>query len=161
MPKKLKTIDNQFTIPSNWYFEEDFFDKEKKEIFLKEWQLIGSRSQIKNPGQVLVAEVANNPIIITCQKDNTLKAFYNVCQHRGGPLAYENCSVNKLQCKYHGWVYDLDGKLVGINTQLTNKIVLEAFLQKKIEEFCKYNNIKSEVKFSDNTRFDFLNSYNI
>ena len=111
MPKKLKTIDNQFTIPSNWYFEEDFFDKEKKEIFLKEWQLIGSRSQIKNPGQVLVAEVANNPVIITCQKDNTLKAFYNVCQHRGGPLAYENCSVNKLQCKYHGWVYELDGKL--------------------------------------------------
>ena len=73
--------------------------------------MIGSRSQIKNPGEILVAEVANNPIIITCQKDNTLKAFYNVCQHRGGPLAYENCSVNKLQCKYHGWVYELDGKL--------------------------------------------------
>ena len=73
--------------------------------------MICSRSQIKNPGEILVAEVANNPIIITCQEDNTLKAFYNVCQHRGGPLAYENCSVNKLQCKYHGWVYELDGKL--------------------------------------------------
>ena len=79
------TIDNQFTLPSNWYFEESFLKKEKKRIFLKEWQLICSRSQIKNPGEILVAEVANNPIIITCQKDNTLKAFYNVCQHRGGP----------------------------------------------------------------------------
>ena len=111
MIKKIDTSKSQSTIPSKWYYEDEFLDQEKSEIFLKEWQLVGSHSQIKNPGDVLVAEIANNPIIVSRQKDNTLKGFYNVCQHRGGPLAYENCSLSKLQCKYHGWVYDLNGNL--------------------------------------------------
>jgi len=109
--KKVNTTENQFTIPSMWYYDKNFLDQEKKEIFLKEWQLIGSHSQVKNTGDVLVAEIANNPIIVSRQEDNTLKGFYNVCQHRGGPLVYENCSLSKLQCKYHGWVYDLNGNL--------------------------------------------------
>ena len=111
MTEKINTIENQFTLPSKWYFENSYMEREKTEIFLKEWQLVGSRTQIRNPGEILLAEVANNPVIVICQKDNTLKAFYNVCQHRGGPLAYENCSVSKLQCKYHGWVYELNGDL--------------------------------------------------
>ena len=111
MIRKFDTVESEITIPSKWYYENEFLDQEKREIFLKEWQLVGSHSQIKNPGDVLVAEIANNPIIISRQKDNTLKGFYNVCQHRGGPLAYENCSLSKLQCKYHGWVYDLNGNL--------------------------------------------------
>ena len=111
MTEKINTIENQFTLPSKWYFENSYMEREKTEIFLKEWQLVGSRTQIRNPGEILIAEVANNPVIVICQKDNTLKAFYNVCQHRGGPLAYENCSVSKLQCKYHGWVYELNGDL--------------------------------------------------
>lgn len=111
MIKKVNTTENQFTIPSMWYYDKNFLDQEKKEIFLKEWQLIGSHSQVKNTGDVLAAEIANNPIIVSRQEDNTLKGFYNVCQHRGGPLVYENCSLSKLQCKYHGWVYDLNGNL--------------------------------------------------
>ena len=111
MIKKVNTTEHQFTIPSMWYYDKNFLDQEKKEIFLKEWQLIGSHSQVKNTGDVLVAEIANNPIIVSRQEDNTLKGFYNVCQHRGGPLVYENCSLSKLQCKYHGWVYDLNGNL--------------------------------------------------
>lgn len=103
--------EHQETMPSEWYFENRFLEVEKRDIFLKEWQLIGSKSRIKNPGDVLVSEVANNPIVVVCQHDKTLKAFYNVCQHRGGPLAYENCNTNSLQCKYHGWVYKLDGEL--------------------------------------------------
>ena len=111
MTEKINTIENQFTLPSKWYFENSYLEREKTEIFLKEWQLVGSRTQIRNPGEILLAEVADNPIIVICQKDNTLKAFYNVCQHRGGPLAYENCSLSKLQCKYHGWIYELNGDL--------------------------------------------------
>ena len=51
---------------------------------------------------------------------------------------------------------EVDKKIVGINTLLTNKIVLEALNQKKINSLIKFNNIKTEVKFSENTRFDFL-----
>ena len=55
---------------------------------------------------------------------------------------------------------EVDKKIVGINTLLTNKIVLEALNQKKINSLIKFNNIKTEVKFSENTRFDFLLSNN-
>lgn len=104
-------IEHQETIPSKWYFKNEYLEIEKRDIFLKEWQLIGSRSKVKKPGDVVVADIAQNPIIVVCQKNGDLKAFYNVCQHRGGPLAYENCNTNALQCKYHGWVYELNGDL--------------------------------------------------
>ena len=78
MIKKVNTVESQFTIPSKWYYEKNFLDHEKKEIFLKEWQLVGSHSQIKNPGDILVAEIANNPIIVSRQEDKTLKGFYKV-----------------------------------------------------------------------------------
>ena len=55
---------------------------------------------------------------------------------------------------------EVERKKVGINTLLTNKIVLESLNQKKIKNLIKFNNIKTEVKFSDKTRFDFLISNN-
>ena len=53
-------------------------------------------------------------------------------------------------------IIEVDKKLVGINTHITNKIVLESLKQKKIKSLIKFNNIKSESKFSEKTRFDFL-----
>ena len=66
----------------------------------------------------------------------------------------------KRKLKYTLQMINVNGKLVGINTHLTNKIVLEALENKKIKSLLNFNNIKSEVKFSDNTRFDFLISNN-
>jgi sugar fermentation stimulation protein A len=62
----------------------------------------------------------------------------------------------KRKLKYTLQIIDFNKKLVGVNTHLTNKIVLEALREKKIKKLIKFNNIKTEVKFSDNTRFDFL-----
>ena len=59
-----------------------------------------------------------------------------------------------------GEIVKVNNNLVGINTLLTNKIVFESLNQKKIKDLIQFNNIKSEVKFSDNTRFDFLISNN-
>ena len=66
----------------------------------------------------------------------------------------------KRKLKYTLQMINVNGKLVGINTHLTNKIVLEALENKKIKSLLNFNNIKSEVKFSDNTRVDFLISNN-
>lgn len=104
-------IENSYTIPSKWYYEDEIFELEKKTIFNKSWHLIGSKSKIPNPGDTIIYEVLDNPIIIVRQEDSSIKAFYNVCQHRGGPIIRENCSVKFLQCKYHGWIYEIDGSL--------------------------------------------------
>ena len=66
----------------------------------------------------------------------------------------------KRKLKYTLEIIKVNNVLVGINTQLTNKIVLEALNQKKIKNLIKFNNIRTEVKFSDKTRFDFLISNN-
>src|SRR5207302_1865182 len=60
------------------------------------------------------AEVAGEPIIVVRGKDGALRAFFNVCRHRGGPLAMKDGNADMLMCKYHGWTYRLDGMLRGV-----------------------------------------------
>lgn len=112
-PKYLENsrIENSYTIPSEWYYKDEIFNLEKKTIFNKSWHLIGSQSKIPNPGDTIIYELFKNPIIIVRQEDSSIKAFYNVCQHRGGPIVRQDCSLKFLQCKYHGWIYELDGAL--------------------------------------------------
>ena len=74
----------------------------------------------------------------------------------GNTVWFTKSKDPKRKLKYTLQMINVNGKLVGINTHLTNKIVLEALENKKIKSFLNFNNIKSEVKFSDNTRFDFL-----
>lgn len=108
---KINPIEQSETIPSNWYQSPEIFDIEKERIFSKSWQLVGAESGIPNPGDSRIADIGNNPIMVVRQSDKSIKAFFNVCQHRGGPLLRENGCNKTLQCKYHGWVYDLNGTL--------------------------------------------------
>ncbi len=91
------------------------------------------------------------------------------CPNSGSMLGLLNSGSNvwfsesnnpKRKLKYTLQIIALKEKLVGINTHLTNKIVLESLNKKKIQSLSKFNNIKSEAKFADNTRFDFLISNN-
>ena len=102
------------TIPSAWYTDQAFYQLDRKAIFARTWQGIGHAAQVAEPGCHLVAEIAGEPVIVVRGKDEVLRAFYNVCRHRGGPLALENGCANALQCKYHGWTYLLDGSLRGV-----------------------------------------------
>lgn len=102
------------TIPSSWYFVQEIFRLEQEAIFVKNWQYIGRSAQLKDPGDHFIAEVAGEPIIIVQGRDGVIRGFYNVCRHRGGPLATEHGCSTMLQCKYHGWTYTLDGMLRGV-----------------------------------------------
>jgi choline monooxygenase len=62
----------------------------------------------------VVDAVAGNPVIVVRDGAGALRAFYNVCRHRGGPLALKDGRSDMLQCKYHGWTYQLDGVLRGV-----------------------------------------------
>ena len=103
------------TIPSAWYVDPRFLDADREWIFARTWQFVSHSAQLAAPGQFVTAMLADEPVIIVRGKDGVLRAFYNVCRHRGGPLALEpeGC-VNALQCKYHGWTYLLDGSLRGV-----------------------------------------------
>ncbi len=103
--------DNAWTLRAECYTRADLCDFELSQILAKNWQYVGHISQLKNNGDLIVAEVANKPAIILKDHEGVIRAFYNVCKHRAGPLAYENGNVKTLSCKYHGWNYHLTGEL--------------------------------------------------
>lgn len=102
------------TIPSHWYHSDEILNFEKEHLFSKFWQLACHENQLPESGDMYTLEVAGNPILIVRDREHNLRAFYNVCKHRGGPVAVRKGTTSVLQCKYHGWTYMLDGSLRGV-----------------------------------------------
>ena len=75
---------------------------------------IGRTDQVAEPGTYFTADLAGEPLAIVRDGDGVLRAFYNVCRHRAAQVINEPCGqVSKLRCRYHGWTYDLTGRLRG------------------------------------------------
>lgn len=112
---KIDTLERSLTIPSRWFVGPEFHDFDREHIFLKSWQYLGHLDRVKNSGDLITGTIAGNPVLVVRGKDMSLRAFYNVCRHRGGPLALEDRSdLKSIQCQYHGWTYTLDGHLRGV-----------------------------------------------
>src|SRR5205085_5876649 len=78
------------------------------------WQLVGRSESLRQPGAFLAADVVGEPILVLCDAEGRLRAFYNVCRHRAALLLTEPCGqVSRLRCRYHSWTYDLTGRLRG------------------------------------------------
>lgn len=102
------------TIPSAWFTEPRFHELDAGAIFARTWQAVGHEGRLPEPGSWFVADVAGDPVIVVRDITGELRAFYNVCRHRGGPLAAGDGCGRVLQCGYHGWTYQLDGTLRGV-----------------------------------------------
>lgn len=115
------------TLPSSWYLDEAIFALEREHIFMKEWLCVGRSEELPGPGDHKVLDVYGESILLLRNQGNELKAFYNVCRHRGASLclsAQQQQSPNHVPlkggivggemilCPYHAWSYDLDGKLI-------------------------------------------------
>jgi choline monooxygenase len=103
------------TLLPDAYTSEEFFVVERERVFGQGWVAVGCSAQLREPGDVLVAEVAGRSIFVVRKKDGTLRAFYNVCRHRGTQLlASGECRVKRfIRCPYHSWAYDYDGRCIG------------------------------------------------
>ncbi len=108
-------VERSDTAPSTWYVDPRWHAVDRDAVLATTWQGVGHVSMVEGPGAYFLATVADNPILVIRDKDGILRAFYNVCRHRGGPLALEPAGcVKALTCKYHGWTYQLDGTLRGV-----------------------------------------------
>jgi sugar fermentation stimulation protein A len=94
----------------------------------------------------------NKIITAHCPNTGSMLGLLDV----GNRVWFSRSDDIKRKLKYTLQIIEVNDKKIGINTQLTNKIVLEALNNKKIKPLIKFSNIKREVKFSDETRFDFL-----
>jgi Rieske 2Fe-2S family protein len=115
------------SLPQEYFVSSETFAKEQEKIFAKQWLLVGHQSQLKKSGDFFLATIAGESLIVVRDQPPTreatasqgsqrgeIRAFYNVCRHRGTRLKEDRCGhASAIQCPYHAWTYGLDGRLIG------------------------------------------------
>jgi len=104
-----------FTLPAEYYVDVNYFNREMEVLFGRMWISAGRTEQVERSGQFFVREVLGESLIVTRSPSARVRAFYNVCRHRGTKLCTEPAGIfaGSIQCPYHAWTYDLDGRLIG------------------------------------------------
>ena len=102
-----------WSLEQRFYTDPEIYRLELEYITLRNWTLAGHESQLPMVGDYKVVNVASESAIIVRGKDEKLRAFANVCRHRGSVVCLESLgNTRKFECPYHGWIYSTDGKLL-------------------------------------------------
>jgi phenylpropionate dioxygenase-like ring-hydroxylating dioxygenase large terminal subunit len=102
-------------IPAGRYTDPAFLELEMTHLWRKSWLYACHIDELPEPGSYLLWRKTGSPILIVRGKDDVVRAFYNTCRHRGGPLVKSACGkADGLVCGYHGWTYNLEGKLINL-----------------------------------------------
>ena len=116
LKKNLEMNESYESLPGWTYTSEAFFELEKTELILKNWQLVCHLSNIPSAGDFFTFEIFNERIFVIRDKDSNVEAFHNFCSHRGTKLINEisgTCN-GKITCPYHAWGYDFNGNLTKV-----------------------------------------------
>jgi len=103
------------TLPGRYYCSPDVLAEETERLFMERWLWAGRASRVAQTGDYLLYERLGESIIILRDADGVLRAFHNICRHRGTRLCVEPQGhlAKAIQCPYHGWTYATDGRLIG------------------------------------------------
>src|SRR5919206_240652 len=113
------------TLPRDYYFSDEVFEREGARIFHREWFCVGREEELPGAGDYLVLDVAGESVLLVRTREGQLRAHYNVCRHRGCQLVLDgrdktSCGEavgpsgtfsGAIRCPYHSWTYTLDGAL--------------------------------------------------
>lgn len=106
---------NRSGLPSWTYFNEELFELEAEELFRKHWQIACHTSDIPKKGSYVTFDLVGERALIIRDDENEIRAFHNVCRHRGSRVldTAEGRCKSIISCPFHGWSYNLDGSLRG------------------------------------------------
>lgn len=111
------------TLPREAYVGREWFERERQEVFERQWFAVGRVEEIPEPGDHLVCDVVGESVIVTRLRDGGLAAYVNLCRHRGsrltdapgkpsqGRIGPAGTFKGSIQCPYHAWTYSFDGRL--------------------------------------------------
>ena len=99
------------SIGADCYTDPGYLEVEREQIFRRSWQYLCHEEALREPGSYVTASVQNRSIVAVRGEDGVLRAFYNVCKHRGHELLKGAGTRRLITCPYHAWVYGLDGRL--------------------------------------------------
>ena len=101
-----------YTLEAPFYTSQDIFDLDMSAIFMKHWLFVAAEAELPEPGDFVTVEVGSCSVIIVRDDDKEVRAFHNVCRHRGSRILDDDRgSVGNLVCPYHHWTYGVDGCL--------------------------------------------------
>lgn len=93
------------------YSSPEVFQREIDEVFLKDWLYVGRVEEVEKPGDYMTMRLVNQPVLISRDRQGQIHANYNACVHRGVAIAEGSGNRAGFSCPYHGWAYDLTGRL--------------------------------------------------
>ena len=108
-----RPVEDAIGLPREAYTDPDFLGLEREHVFDASWMFVAAAESIPEPGDVMPLDLIGRPIVLVRQRDGGVRAFHNVCRHRGVILVGGAASRRPtLTCPYHGWSYGLDGALL-------------------------------------------------
>ena len=99
-------------LPNLAYTYADYYVLEQQTVFRNNWVFAGFAHQLQDVGDMLPVEIAGQPLVLVKDENNEIRAFHNVCRHRGAKLVTEGKNSRKFICPNHSWSYSLEGKLI-------------------------------------------------
>jgi phenylpropionate dioxygenase-like ring-hydroxylating dioxygenase large terminal subunit len=102
-------------VPAAVYTDPERYERERATVLRNSWQVICRSAEIANPGDFITWEGHGETIIVCRRRDGGVSGFHNVCQHRGARIVKERSGcARRFTCRWHSWVYDLEGAVVGV-----------------------------------------------
>ena len=99
-------------LPGEWYWSESVGREESRRVFARTWLCVGFAHELATPRTVIPLDIAGFPLLLTCNDDLEVKAFHNICPHRGFKLvADQQAEKAAIRCPYHAWAFDMNGAL--------------------------------------------------
>ncbi|MBV9738661.1 MAG: aromatic ring-hydroxylating dioxygenase subunit alpha [Hyphomicrobiales bacterium] len=100
-------------LPASAYTSEAWFQREREELFAKTWNFVGMLEDVSDPGDYITVECGNAALVVLRDMTGRLRAFHNVCRHRGARLLEGSGNIKRglISCFYHKWTYNLKGEL--------------------------------------------------
>src|SRR5215203_1914450 len=97
------------------FTDEQIYAQEQRRVFATSWLFLAHEDQLKKAGSFFTTYMGEDPVIVTKDKSKTIRAYLNSCRHRGARVCRADFGDTKnFTCTYHGWSYDLEGKLVSV-----------------------------------------------
>jgi glycine betaine catabolism A len=100
------------SLPSEYYRSEEIFARERERIFSREWFCAGRCGDLPDAGALRVLDLLGESLLVARTREGALRAYYNVCRHRGARLCSQDAVAATIRCPYHAWTYGLDGRLL-------------------------------------------------
>ncbi|MEM7391111.1 MAG: aromatic ring-hydroxylating dioxygenase subunit alpha [Verrucomicrobiota bacterium] len=107
-------------LPVEAYTSPSWFEREQETIFSRVWRYAGFAEDLTEPGQYLSVQAGLNNLFVVMGRDRRLRAFHNICRHRGTQLLRAEGRARKaITCPYHDWTYNLEGDLISVPEEAT------------------------------------------